>query len=304
MSHLSNFKTAAGETAFLKAYAAAMQAWPIPYAELDIPGRFGTTHVVVGGPRHASPLVLLHGYMATSAMWSPNIVALSREYRTYAVDVMGQPSKSFPEAPIRSADDYVAWLTATLDALHLDRIILAGMSYGGWLALTYAAAVPGRVQKLVLLSPGGLEPIARQFSLRGIAMVYFPTRFLVNSFMGWLGFSRQPGETVLAPLLDSILEVMYLGLKHFRLAPETLRVLPTVIPDDQLRELHVPTLLLIGDHEVMFDAAATLARARRLLPDLQGELVPGARHDMCFNQYRIVNARVVDFLAGPCPNGG
>ena len=54
----------------------------------------------------------------------------------------------------------------------------------------------------------------------------------------------------------------------------------------------------------MFDAAATLARARRLLPDLQGELVPGARHDMCFSQYRIVNVRVADFLAGPCPNGG
>ena len=127
-------------------------------------------------------------------------------------------------------------------------------------------------------------------------MVYFPTRFLVNSFMRWLGFSHQPGETVMAPILDSILEVMYLGLKHFCLAPETLRVLPTVIPDDQLRELHVPTLLLVGDHEVMFDAAATLARARRLLPDLQGELVPGARHDMCFSQHRIVDARVAAFL--------
>ena len=88
-------------------------------------------------------------------MWSPNIADFSKDYRVYAIDVMGQPSKSIPDEPIRNAADYVAWLTATLDALHLDRVSLVGMSYGGWLALNYAVAAPERVRKLVLLSPGG-----------------------------------------------------------------------------------------------------------------------------------------------------
>jgi len=58
----------------------------------------------------------------------------------------------------------------------------------------------------------------------------------------------------------------------------------------------VPMLLLMGSREVLCDPATALARARQLVPDFEGELVPGCRHDMCFSQHRIVDARVLDFL--------
>jgi hypothetical protein len=66
MSHVSAFKTPEGEARFYAAYDAALKRWPVPYEEMDIPTRFGTTHVVASGPKDASPLVLLHGYWATS----------------------------------------------------------------------------------------------------------------------------------------------------------------------------------------------------------------------------------------------
>jgi len=283
------FKTPEGEAAFVAAYNAAMRLWPVPYEELQIPSRFGRTHVVVSGRKEAPPLVLLHGYMATSVMWGPNIADFSKDYRVYAIDVMGQPSKSIPMEPIRTPEEYAAWLAATLDGLHLDRIFLVGMSYGGWLALNFAIAAPERVQKLVLLSPGGgFVPMAKQFSVRGMLMVWFPTRLVVNWFMRWLG--------VTGPDARPVLELTYLGLKHFRVPVETLRVMPVLFPDDRLRAMRVPTLLLIGDHEVICDPAMALARARQLFHDVQAELVPHSSHDMCFSQSRIVDARVIDFL--------
>jgi pimeloyl-ACP methyl ester carboxylesterase len=205
---------------------------------------------------------------------------------------MGQPSKSIPNEPIRDAADYIAWFTETLNGLHLDRISLAGMSFGGWLALTYTVAVPERVQKLVLLSAGGVLPIAKQFSLRGMLMVFFPTRFTTNSFMRWTGFANTPGEMDARRVVD----VMYLGVKHFRMSHDTLRVAASPLSDDELRSVHVPVLLLMGDHEVICDPATALARARRLIPNFEGELVPRCSHDMCFSQYRIVDARVLAFL--------
>jgi pimeloyl-ACP methyl ester carboxylesterase len=287
----SSFKTTKSERAFLAAYDAAMKSWPVSYGETQVLSRFGITHVVVSGPEHAPPLVLLHGYMATLTMWAPNVAALSRDYRVYAVDVMGQPGKSVAHEPIRTPADWVAWMIATLNGLHLDRVFLAGMSYGGWLALNFAVAEPERVQKLVLLSPAAsFLPLVRQFFLRGMPMMTFPTHLTVNAFMQWLGFRNRAGDGD----TKGALELMYLGMKHFRIARP---VAPTVFSDDELVAMRVPTLLLMGEQEVIYNAAKALARARRLLPRFEGALVPQSSHDMCVSQHRTVDARMLDFMS-------
>jgi pimeloyl-ACP methyl ester carboxylesterase len=292
------FKTSSGKATFIAAYDAALQTWPIPFEELDVPTRFGTTHVIVTGPKDAPSLVLLHGYMATSVMWAPNIADFSQRYRVYAIDTMGQPGKSIPDEPIGSAADYVAWLTATLDALHLDRVNLLGMSFGGLLALHYASAAPARVQRLALLSPGGLLPLSTQLKLRAMLMVLLPTRFTTNSLMRWIGL-RDDGETE----DRRVMELMYLGIRHFRMPMETLRIPPAPLLDEELRALRMPVLLLIGENEVVYDAASAMARARRLIPALDSELVPETRHEMCSSQFRIVDARVLDFFEKDCRTG-
>ena len=89
---------------------------------------------------------------------------------------------------------------------------------------------------------------------------------------------------------------MYLGLKYFRIPPETLRVMPAALSDDELRAVHVPVLLLIGADEVIYDPAPALARARRLLPDFRGELVPRSSHDMCVSQRESWTPWSLEFL--------
>ena len=295
MTHPSAFKTPEGEAAYLEAYDAAMKLWPVPYEEIEIPSQFGITHVVASGPQDAPPLVLLHGFFGTLAMWSPNIADFSQDYRVYAIDIMGHPSKSIPDTPVRDAADLTAWLSATLDGLNLDRFVLVGLSYGGWLALYYAITVPDRVQKLVLLSPAAsFQAPVKQFILRGLLMGIFPTRFALNSFFGWMGYNDDPDD----PVAQRVLELVYMGLKHFRFPPNTRPIAANVFSDDELGALDVPVLLLIGENEVMYDAAEVLARARQLIPNFEGEVVPGCNHEMSFSQSRIVDARVLDFLDG------
>ena len=92
---------------------------------------------------------------------------------------------------------------------------------------------------------------------------------------------------------------MYLGTKHFRMPRDTMRVnrdAANALADDELRSLHMPVLLLFGDGEVIYDPAQAFDRARRLIPHVERELIPGCRHDMCFSQSRIVDARVLEFL--------
>lgn len=293
MSQPSAFKSPEGEAAYLAAYDATLKLWPVPYEEIEVSSRFGTTHVVTSGPEDAPPLVLLHGFMNTLLIWSPNIADLSRAYRVNAIDIMGHPSKSIPDEPIRDAGDYAEWLTATLNELGLDRVILVALSFGAWLALNLAITAPERVRKLALLSPAAsFLPIVKQFALRGILSRLPPQRYWFDSFMGWMGFSYDQVNADAQRVLD----LMYLGGMNFQMSQETMRVMPSVFSDDELQGLRVPVLLLIGENEVIYDAAEALARARRLVPDFRGELVPECSHDMSFSQYRIVDARVLDFL--------
>ena len=144
----------------------------------------------------------------------------------------------------------MVWLHETLDGLSLDRISLVGMSYGGWLALNFALTAPARVRQLVLLSPAAsLQPLVRQFMPRVMLMTLLPTRLTTDSLMGWMGIKDTPDDLISRDLLD----LFYLGMKHFRFLPETARIMPGVFSDDELHALQVPELLLIGDCEVIYD---------------------------------------------------
>jgi hypothetical protein len=79
MTHTSAFKTPEGEAAFLAAYEAIMELWPVPYEEIEILTRFGMTHVVISGPKDAPPLVLLHGQCGTLTMWATNVADWSKD---------------------------------------------------------------------------------------------------------------------------------------------------------------------------------------------------------------------------------
>jgi pimeloyl-ACP methyl ester carboxylesterase len=302
----SAFKSAEGEARYLAVYDALMARWPVPYDTLDVTSRFGRTHLVASGPPDAPPLVLLHAYSFTLAMWAANAAELRTHYRIYALDVMGQPGRSVPNQPIASRADYAEWLTSVLNALRLDRVHLVGMSYGGWLTLNYAMAAPDRLEKIALLSPaGGFLRIVRQFTLRGMPIMLLagilPTRFFAASFCHWLTYKEHLRDPEMRRFIDLEIEQLYLGARYFRMRPDTLKIRPVPFTDAELQTVSVPTLLLIGENEVLYNPHAALARARRLIPELDSALVPRASHDMSFTRHDVVDAHIIDFFGSDDP---
>ena len=292
------FDTPQGEAAYIAAYEANMQFWPVPYDTLDLTSRFGITHVVASGPLDAPPLVLLHGYSGSLTMWWPNIADLCRHYRVYAVDVIGQPGKSVPTRPIASRGEYVEWLTTLLDALDIEQTYLAGMSYGGWLTLNYAIAAPARVRKIALLSPaGGFVPLTEEFYQRSVRLMS-PTPAIAEEFMSWAGAEDIPDDWWMRDRYDRLVKQFYLGLAHFEKAYAAAVVPPDVFSDDELRAMRVPTLLLIGENEPLYDAEVALTRAACLLPRFEGELIPLSSHMMSFTKAAVVDARILAFFEG------
>lgn len=104
-------------------------------------------------------LVLLHGSGPGVSGWSNfrgNFPAFASEFRTVVMDMPGFGKSERPEfdrAYPKVAADAVARL---MDALGIEKAHLLGNSMGGYVALEFALAYPDRVDRLVLMGPGGL----------------------------------------------------------------------------------------------------------------------------------------------------
>ena len=125
--------------------------------------------VVERGDPAAPAIVLVHGWGCTAYVFRYNMPAIADAgYRVVAPDLKGHGLSDKPAG----ADDYtidalVEHLRETLDALGLERTVLAGHSLGGTLSYHFAARYPGRVRGLGLLAPAGLTgvPLMRLYRL-------------------------------------------------------------------------------------------------------------------------------------------
>jgi pimeloyl-ACP methyl ester carboxylesterase len=269
----------------------AAKLWPIVSEERMVPTAFGATFVRLSGPPAAPALVLLHGAGTTSLMWSPNIEALSREYRTVAVDQVGEFGKSVCAKPVQTLQDLIAWLDELIGALEArGRVSLVGISYGGALAAQYALHFPERLEKVVLLAPGMtvLRPPA-EFWLRVIALAIARQRGL-RAFFRWIFADMARTDP---QWMDSTIELLSLNMRSIQRHKTPI---PPVLTDTEWGSLRPPTLFLAGENEVIYSAEKAVRRLKRVAPQVTAEIIPAAGHDLPFRQTAAVNKRILQFL--------
>ena len=116
-------------------------------------------HVRDEGPRDA-PIVLLHGSNADLHTWQAWTDALSADYRVVRFDQRGHGLTGPAADADYSIEAFAGDIDAVVDALGVERFVLAGNSMGGAIAMQYAIASPERLDGLVLVDASG-APIER-----------------------------------------------------------------------------------------------------------------------------------------------
>lgn len=289
---LHTFKSDAGMAMYMTAYDAVLREWPVPYEELDLPTRFGTTHTIASGARDAPGVLLLPSLAGSATLWRPNVAALSQCYRVYAIDMLGQVGKSVSTRWLRTRQDLADWLSDVLNALELRTASFVGSSYGACAALNQASLTPERVERVVLIGPAGIfVPLSWKF--------YFA--MLVKGPILKLLRRKRPRDITellgkharIAPSDARWRELMSVTMSVSAI-PNTVRV--GVFSDAELAAIRAPTLLLIGEHERLYEAHATLKRAIERMPALTGAVIPNAHHLAALAQPEDVNEQITRFL--------
>jgi pimeloyl-ACP methyl ester carboxylesterase len=120
------------------------------------------------------PVVLVHGMLNSSSHWQSVAIDLAREHTVIAPDLIGHGDSAAPRGDY-SLGAHAASIRDLLTALGVERATLVGHSLGGGVAMQFFYQFPARVQRLVLVSSGGLghevSPMLRTAALPGMSGV-------------------------------------------------------------------------------------------------------------------------------------
>ncbi len=162
--------------------------------EVTLHGRTVAYRVGGSGPL----LVLIHGITSNSATWDRVLPRLARRYTVLAPDLLGH-GRSDKLRGDYSVGAHANTIRDLLDALGHRRATFIGHSLGGGVALQFAYQYPERVDRMVLVAPGGfgpdVSPLLRAASTPGSGPVlavaawrpFVQAGTLLTGFLGRLG---------------------------------------------------------------------------------------------------------------------
>jgi len=292
MSTYHPFRSEQAKEAYLSYYDKRAKGWPIPSETKMVDTSFGQTFVRISSPSDAPPLVLLPGSVFNSLMWIPNIEALSKEYRTYAVDNIYDCGRSIYTRELTSPQDFVQWLDELFTALDLDdNIRLMGLSYGSWLTHQYALQHSERLKKIVMLAHPAIVTANMEFGFRFMLGFLSPNR--LTAFFHWLLKDTAQKDERSRILLDEIIGDVKLVTTCFK--PKR-TVVPKIVKDEELSGIKVSALFLMGENEKTFDHQKAIERINRVAPQVRTETISNAGHDLSITQADLTNQKVLVFL--------
>lgn len=282
------FETKSEKKTYLSAYDKALKLWNIPYTEENVKTSFGTAHVIIAGPKNGKSLVLLHGMDATSTMWYPNIKALAKNHRIYAIDFLMEPGKSTLTAKPLSSKEIVIWYNEIFSFYKLKQFDIIGASRGGWIAALLASEKTNSIDKILLLSPAQtfkfIDKVRKTSS--ALLLKLFPSEKKFSKTLET--FSTHPEN--INPVYK---RQFYLANKYAKSNSSMLKMRP--FSDEELQSITNPVLVLIGDHDVI-NSEESLTRAQKFLTNCKTQTIKDAGHFLTIDQAKITNDAVINFL--------
>jgi pimeloyl-ACP methyl ester carboxylesterase len=271
----------------LEIYDEKMTEWPVPYEDIFVETEYGKVHVIASGPADAPPMLLLHASSVAGWSWKHNVEGLSKEYRTYAIDLIGDAGKSeFTDLKhtMKNGKDQADLYKEIADKLGADKAYVVGASEGGFIGTNYAIHYPERVKKIVLAGPMGYSGVT-QSVIRIMFTTFFPLKPIQESTFRW-AFSDSE------KLTNEFGKWFRLYMTAFN---PNFKVRPTMFSAKERKSLKMPVMFVFGERDNLVGDTKAASELVQDVPDVRVEIV-NAGHLMAAEQPGEVNGLITDFF--------
>ncbi len=249
------YKNQQTKTEIMSLYEEKLKSLEIDYQEVDVKSSYGNTRIIITGNKQGKPIVLFHGINAGAPLTLEAVKDLRKDYLLYAIDTIGQATKSDENRIDINDNSYALWAVEILDKLNLYEADFIGISYGAYILQKLITYRPEMVSKCIFVVPSGL--VNGKFGV-SMARLTFPLiRFLITK-----------RDTDLRKFIKAFVpeedEFM------FRLQKALLTGLnmdyrrPTLLKEKDVKNFTNPVYMIVAEDDVFFPGLEAIDRAKAL----------------------------------------
>lgn len=246
------------------------------------------------------PLLLIHGFPHDRRLWRAQVAGLQGTARVIAPDLRGFGAS---DDPIRAMtmDDHADDLHALLEELGIQKVVVAGLSMGGYIALAFLARYPAVVKGLILCNTRagadgaeareGREATARKVMEGGMPEL---AQVMLPKMLSQERLSTQPGlcSTIKSMMAEQRPAGAVAALRGMAARPDR---------TDMLTTIGVPTLVITGSEDTLIVPGESEAMAKKI-PGSELVIIPGVAHLSNVEAPETFNSAVRVFMAGLDPH--
>ncbi len=241
-------------------------------------------------------LLLVHGFPLDHSMWREQLAAFSARYRVIAPDLRGFGGSGIAGETV-TMEDYADDLANLLDVLAISEpVVFCGLSMGGYIALQFVKKHADRLQALVLCDTRAAADsaeaaanrlkVAQQVLAEGAEAV---AETMLPRLFGKQAMDQRP------EFVESTRQVMN-SARPAAIAAAQRGMAARPDMSSFLRQISVPTLVIVGEHDVISPVAEMREMAERI-PGAEFVIVPDAGHMAPLENPAAFNAALEKFLA-------
>ncbi|MDA2913141.1 alpha/beta hydrolase [Acidobacteriia bacterium AH_259_A11_L15] len=241
------------------------------------------------------PVVLLHAFPLNRKMWEAQRRALSRRYRVITPDFRGHGESNLPEEDStmeRLAED----VRGLLEELKLERVVLGGLSMGGYVAFAFLRRYAARLAGLVLAdtraAPDSEEGRTARYENAALAETAGAGALAERLLPKLLGPSTRQGK----PEVVAAVRAMMLSIPPAGMARALRGMAARADSTELLGQVRCPTLVVGGEEDPLSPPAEAEAMAKNI-PNAKHVKIPHAGHLSNLEQPAAFNAALEEFLA-------
>jgi len=251
-------------------------------------------YIEMGGASKPT-IIFVHGFPFHKYMWQGQMNFLKEKYHVIAYDVRGHGNSELGEEKL-SIDLFGEDLIGFMNALNLDKVVLCGLSMGGYITLNVLSKHQDRFIGAILCdttctadSPESLEKRGKTIErVKAEGLLNYAEESLKNLFSSEsLKDHLEIVEDIRTTIINTPVETITKTLSALAHRRETC---------SQLAQIKIPVLVLLGEK----DAITPIATARFLddnLPNSTLHLIPDAGHLSNLENPDKFNEHLVDFLS-------